>query len=290
MKPWQVDKHIDTSCPGSPQPAAPASRAQREMTGSFAPRPPAPSSHAMGPPAAARPPERLPALNYSILKDQALRKKLVELGLSTSGSRQLFERRHKEWVTIWNANCDSARPKTRMELLHDLDVWERTLGGRAPVTLSTHRGAQIRDKDFDGTAWAAKHDTSFKDLIANARRTRNQANNPSREGTESDRAPGEEPGINPGPHEEGGGMRVARTESTIDLTESPSRPTQAPDPRAVNGATQMPHASALTVASGSAQTEHPEQPRPLAMEEPLPLRPDLDFLARSTGYSKEGLP
>ncbi|RYC58398.1 hypothetical protein CHU98_g7821, partial [Xylaria longipes] len=36
-------------------------------------------------------------------------------------------------------------------------------------------GAQIRDKDFDGAAWAVKHDTSFKDLIANARRTRAQA-------------------------------------------------------------------------------------------------------------------
>jgi len=290
MKPWQVDKHIDTSCPGSPQPAAPASRAQREMPGSLAPRPPAPSSRAVGPPPPARTPERLPALNYSILKDQALRKKMVELGLSTSGSRQLLERRHKEWVTIWNANCDSARPKARMELFHDLDVWERTLGGRAPVTLSTHRGAQIRDKDFDGTAWAAKHDTSFKDLIANARRTRNQANNSSREGTDSDRALGEEPGTNPGLHEEGGGMHVARTEPTIDLTESPSHPTQAPDPRAVNGAIQMSHASAMTVAGGSAQTEPPEQPRPLPMEQPLPPRPELDFVARSTGYSREGLP
>ncbi len=36
-------------------------------------------------------------------------------------------------------------------------------------------GAQIKDKDFDGTAWAVKHDSSFEDLIANARKSRRQA-------------------------------------------------------------------------------------------------------------------
>jgi E3 ubiquitin-protein ligase RAD18 len=79
-------------------------------------------------------------------------------------------------MTIWNSNCDAARPRTRHELLHDLDVWERTLGGRAPTTgRSIQNAAIIKDKDFDGAAWAAKHDTSFKDLIANARKTRLEA-------------------------------------------------------------------------------------------------------------------
>jgi len=113
-----------------------------------------------------------------MLKDTALRKKMVDLGIPAFGSRLMMERRHQEWVTLWNANCDSARPKNRQELLHDLDIWERTIGTRAPTaSRAATVGQQIKDKDFNGAAWAAKHDDSFKDLIANARRTRSQAEN-----------------------------------------------------------------------------------------------------------------
>lgn len=50
-----------------------------------------------------------------------------------------------------------------------MDIWERTQGGRAPST-SSHSGAQIRDKDFDGMAWSTKHDGDFRSLIVNARK------------------------------------------------------------------------------------------------------------------------
>jgi E3 ubiquitin-protein ligase RAD18 len=113
-----------------------------------------------------------------MLKDQALRKKLAELHISTYGSRQLLEQRHKEWVTIWNANCDSAHPKTRTELLRDLDTWEKTISSAARTP--TMYGAQatqpqVKDKNFDGASWATNHDSSFKDLIAKARQTKKQA-------------------------------------------------------------------------------------------------------------------
>lgn len=182
MKPWQVDKHIDKSCPGSPEPPKPqAASSSSSSAFRFPPSPSRPSTSSSSfrvPPSPSRPsttkpPERLPALAYSMLKDQALRKKLSELGLSTAGARPLLERRHQEWITLWNANCDSARPKKRAELMQDLDVWERTVGGRAPaMTKASVLGAQIKDKEFDGAAWATRHDDSFRDLIANARRTR----------------------------------------------------------------------------------------------------------------------
>lgn len=120
---------------------------------------------------------RLPAVNYSMLKEQALRKKLSEAGISSQGPRNLLERRHKEWITLWNANCDSAQPKKRSQLLQDLDVWEKTQGTRV---MTGSKGAQIaaaiKDKDFDGVAWAAKHESSFKDLIASARKSSSEAN------------------------------------------------------------------------------------------------------------------
>ncbi|KAI0456433.1 DNA repair protein rad18 [Xylaria acuta] len=184
MKAVQVDRHIDTSCPGEPQPdptppAQPSRRSSSKPTSRtnvFAPSSSSPSSTFLSNNKPQPPPDRLPALNYSMLRETQLRKELIDQGLSTSGNRGMLERRHREWVMIWNANCDSQRPRRRAELLHDLDVWERTLGSRAPTgSRAANTGAQIRDKDFDGAAWAAKHDTSFKDLIANARRTRAQA-------------------------------------------------------------------------------------------------------------------
>ncbi|KAI0508687.1 hypothetical protein F5B22DRAFT_387534 [Xylaria bambusicola] len=178
MKAILVDKHIDTTCPGEPQPQpAPTPPTRRipakptSITGAFAS-----TSLSTKPP-----PERIPALNYSMLRDTQLRKELADLGLSTSGNRGMLERRHREWVMIWNANCDSQRPRRRADLLHDLDVWERTLGSRAPTTSrSAAMGAQIRDKDFDSAAWAANNGDSFRDLIANARRTRAQAQSKSK--------------------------------------------------------------------------------------------------------------
>ena len=272
MKPWQVDKHIDTSCPGSPQPTVATSRisSSRTMSG-FS------SGHAVKSSIAANPLERLPPLNYSILRDQALRKKMSELNISASGSRQLLERRHKEWVTIWNANCDSARPKSRMELLHDLDVWERTLGGRAPLTLSSHIGAQIRDKDFDGAAWAAKHDTSFKDLIANARRSRNQPAAKQPEGPEAGQASGEEGGA---------GTLHFGTDAAIDLTGSPSRSTGL----VATGVVQ--EQDILHPACSSANQRPPESQQFFSLGTPaLPpeLPPEPQFLAAKWGDSEQDL-
>ncbi|KAL2158655.1 hypothetical protein VTH06DRAFT_4137 [Thermothelomyces fergusii] len=238
MKPWQVDRHIDTSCPGSPQAPKASSSSSSASTSTnsrggaglgaargLSQKPATPSSKA---------PERLPALAYSMLKDSALRKKLAELGLSTAGSRQLLERRHQEWVTIWNANCDSARPKKRSELLQDLEVWERTMGGRAPtMSRAANMGAQIKDKDFDGAAWAAKHESSFRDLIAKARSSRSKV--AQKTGEEANKDTGESgPEVrDEGKKEAGDGSGSASASSkaavVVDLTGPPSSQTEPPD-------------------------------------------------------------
>ncbi|EFX03812.1 DNA repair protein [Grosmannia clavigera kw1407] len=198
MKPWQVDRHIDTSCTGSPQKVKAISKttAAAAAAGGANTRFGNPFSAVSTP--APPPPERIPSLSYSLLTDTALRKKLASMGLSTAGTRQLLERRHKEWLTIWNANCDSARPKRKAELQHDLDVWERTIGssiggggssnmgGRGSVLASrsvavaSQQVARIRDKNFDSADWSTKHNTSFKDLIANARQSRSRAEGPKK--------------------------------------------------------------------------------------------------------------
>lgn len=159
MKEWQVFAHLET-CPG-PDAESEAPAPKRDAITQLS----APRQHQ-------KTLDRLPALNYGMYKDNALRKKLQELGLSSYGPRPLMEKRHKEWITLWNANCDAARPKKRSELLQDLEMWERTQGGRASTMgKAAQNAALIKDKGFDGGAWAAKHDTSFRDLIANARKS-----------------------------------------------------------------------------------------------------------------------
>ena len=118
--------------------------------------------------------DRLPSLSYSIMAENTLRKKFALLGIPNWGPKQLLVRRHTEWVNLWNANCDSSRPRKKRDLLSDLDSWERTQGGLAPNVSSSQNGAgSVMRKDFDGEAWAANHEDDFQQLIAKARQNRN---------------------------------------------------------------------------------------------------------------------
>ncbi|KAL1851286.1 E3 ubiquitin-protein ligase rad18 [Paecilomyces lecythidis] len=114
-------------------------------------------------------PERLPHLNYSILKEGVLRKKLRDMGIPDWGPKPLLQKRHTEWMNLWNSNCDSKVPKSKRELLRELDIWEKTQGGQAPASAAVGTNSIMR-KDFDAAAWSSNHDDDFKRLIANARK------------------------------------------------------------------------------------------------------------------------
>ncbi|KAJ5677949.1 Postreplication repair E3 ubiquitin-protein ligase rad18 [Penicillium maclennaniae] len=114
------------------------------------------------------PPDRLPAINYSLLKDGQLKKKFRELGIPEWGNRSLLQRRHTEWMNLWNANCDSRNPKSKKELLKELTIWEKTQGGAQTAIASN--ADEITRKDFDRERWSSSHDDDFKRLIANARK------------------------------------------------------------------------------------------------------------------------
>ncbi|KAJ5295660.1 hypothetical protein PENANT_c001G07714 [Penicillium antarcticum] len=117
-----------------------------------------------------KPPDRLPAINYSILKDISLRKKLRDLGIPEWGPKQLLQRRHTEWMNLWNANCDSKSPKSKRVLLSELDIWERTQGGHAATQSPFVSSSNVMRKDFNANEWSSNHDDDFKRLIANARK------------------------------------------------------------------------------------------------------------------------
>lgn len=77
-------------------------------------------------------------------------------------------RRHTEWVNLVNSNCDSRKPKSKRELLYELEVWERSQGRQ--IVTNGSMGSSVMDKDFDGTNWASKHSSDFQRLISEARK------------------------------------------------------------------------------------------------------------------------
>lgn len=78
-------------------------------------------------------------------------------------------------MNLWNANSDAKYPKSKRELLNELDVWERTQGGYAATQAPYISNANaVMRKDFDAAKWSENHDNDFKRLIVNARK-RNDA-------------------------------------------------------------------------------------------------------------------
>ncbi|KAI8942636.1 hypothetical protein NX059_000690 [Plenodomus lindquistii] len=158
MKAEQVYNHLDV-CPG--QETSSQGRSTRSKTKTAFPAALTQRKKETSPP-----PARLSQLNYAMLKETALRKKLQELGIPNWGDKVLLKRRHIEWLNIYNSNCDADGTvrKTKRQLLKELDEWEQTQGGRADS-----KESKLMKKDFDGDAYVRANKTEFDDLIAKAR-------------------------------------------------------------------------------------------------------------------------
>src|SRR5690242_2465478 len=115
------------------------------------------------------PPTRQSQLNYAMMKEGALRKKLQEIGIPNWGTKDLMKRRHIEWLNIYNSNCDADESvrKPKRQLIKELEEWENTQGGRADI-----RESRVMRKDFDGSSYAKSYKSDFDDLITQARKKR----------------------------------------------------------------------------------------------------------------------
>lgn len=154
MKEEAVFTHLD-QCKGSPTQAK-SSMTQRKQ----------PTSVAYSVPSPTKARQRLGALNYSLLTETALRRKLAEIGIPSLGSKPLMQRRHMEWMNLWNASCDSSAPKTKRELLRELDIWERTQGRQIA---NAQAPSGVMAKDFDVDSWTKSNRDDFTDLIRKAK-------------------------------------------------------------------------------------------------------------------------
>lgn len=171
LKETVINTHLDRCLAGLPTSPEPPSTAQVQPASNgtaslaFAQRTKSPTVVAQK--------DRLPSINYALYTEASLRKKLKELGIPNHGNKELMRKRHIEWMNLWNANCDSSRPKPKRDLLRELDTWERTLGRQIERNTTTSSGVMVKDFDRDG--WVKTQKGEFDDLIKKAREKRKAA-------------------------------------------------------------------------------------------------------------------
>jgi E3 ubiquitin-protein ligase RAD18 len=191
----QVDGHID-NCTGQPSHSSSQLynlRPQRSNIRSSQNGPSLPPKSAIHIPTSAP----LPKVNYAIHNDKSLRTLLSDLGLPAWGSKSLMSARHKEFVNLHNANIDRRQPRSKKELLRELEKWDET-----QHTLT--RG--VKRKELNGEEWGKKCQDDFVELARQARETAKKRKVQAQSGE----------GINEDIHEEKQGkMLLSSQEETV---------------------------------------------------------------------------
>ncbi|ORX99446.1 hypothetical protein K493DRAFT_335740 [Basidiobolus meristosporus CBS 931.73] len=114
--------------------------------------------------------QKLPKLCYNIMTDKQLRKVLKELGIPSHGDKAAMQRRHTEYLNLYNANCDSTNLKSTATLLKELRNWEKIHGSRSPQSKSFKNVSQD-----ELLAHAEKYSSEFDKLIQSATPKRKEA-------------------------------------------------------------------------------------------------------------------
>ncbi|KAK9468861.1 hypothetical protein V1512DRAFT_258090 [Lipomyces arxii] len=153
--------------------------------------------------------QRLPKLQYGLLTDSKLRSRMTELGISSHGTRAQLQARHSEFVSLWNANTDSANPKSKTQLIRELTAWESNM-----ARYSKEKVDSIDDMD----QWKQKHSTDFDSLIQKARKGVTKKPDASAEKIERDDASTIDEPVNPN---EPDLQRDTNLELTVQTAEMP---------------------------------------------------------------------
>lgn len=64
---------------------------------------------------------------YHLLKDSEIKKKLKDHGLEFKGNRKVLEQRLKNFITLWNSQCDLDKPLNKLEMIMKLKREEKKI-------------------------------------------------------------------------------------------------------------------------------------------------------------------
>lgn len=106
--------------------------------------------------------KRLPKPNYAVMNDTKLRKAMIELGISTSGTRATLQKRYTEYIALWNSNLDSKYPKSRKQLQQEIVAWDRI------QNKAMHKAT---NQEIDDAHQKGTFDSNFEDLVTKAKKS-----------------------------------------------------------------------------------------------------------------------
>ncbi|KZT52460.1 hypothetical protein CALCODRAFT_487103 [Calocera cornea HHB12733] len=126
------------------------------------------------------PPRPLAKVSYHTLSNKQVKGLLLDQGLPEAGDRKQWEQRHAQWITMYNANLDSSKPKAVELLRRDLDRWER-------LRVRDEKEKEARVSRVDSKGYEKSQDDHFAKLIAQARASAKGNPNVIKQGATSDK-------------------------------------------------------------------------------------------------------
>ncbi|XP_066101164.1 E3 ubiquitin-protein ligase RAD18 isoform X1 [Saccopteryx bilineata] len=117
----------------------------------------------------------LPKTVYNLLSYHDLKTMLKQYGLSTQGNKQQLIKRHREFVHMYNAQCDALRPKSAAEIVQEIENMEKT---RMRLEASKlHENIMVftknqTEKEIDEihSKYRKKHQNEFQLLVDQAKK------------------------------------------------------------------------------------------------------------------------
>lgn len=116
-------------------------------------------------------PTKINKVVYYLLKDPDLRKLLKKEGLDMQGDRKTLINRHQRFTILWNSQCDSENPLSRLQIINKLKREEQNLSeasSSSPSTSSLLNYDRNTNPDIIETkqkAYIQKNQSHFDKLI-----------------------------------------------------------------------------------------------------------------------------
>nr|XP_057911667.1 E3 ubiquitin-protein ligase RAD18 isoform X2 [Doryrhamphus excisus] len=111
-------------------------------------------------------------LVYNLMSLLELKRRLKECQLSVHGSRDQLIKRHKEFVHIYNAQCDSLNPKSAADIAKDVEANEKIrnqLQNKSKPVMVFSKNHSEEEIDEVHSKYRKQHSSDFSRLVAQVR-------------------------------------------------------------------------------------------------------------------------
>ena len=137
-------------------------------------------------------PSRINKVVYYLMKDGDLKKLLRKEGLDVQGERKTLISRHQRFTVLWNSQCDSDNPMTRVQIIKQLKREEQNISEAAAVPSPSTASILNYDRntcpeiiESKQKAYIQKNKSQFAQLVQQLKERKKSETNDSKKETES---------------------------------------------------------------------------------------------------------